>query len=106
MVVVEAFSFKFSFDAVLDKVTKISALSHTHPLKKGVNQEGFSTGDAKMIGKIGRTDIPPRFPYYVRTPMGDVRVLTPEESYGAKAQRGTTLCPSGPCVPIYSNNRD
>lgn len=66
---------------------------HTHPYTRGISQEGFSTGD-NVRGAS--------YPRYLRTPMGDARVL---RSFNGNTIDGTasgvSICPTANCLPKH-----
>ena len=101
MIVVRAFSFKGALTVDMGTGFTRVALSHTHPGANG-GQEFFSIDDAKFVGKIGSEKYPARMPYYLRTPLGDVRVLSPTTGGALRMQGGRLVNPEHR-LPAYGN---
>jgi len=79
MIKVDA-TFDFSFIPVGPRDLRIFMISHTHPAATGTSQEGFSRRDSRLVGSKRN----PGFRMNVRTPSGDVRILTPDTSRGVR----------------------
>jgi RHS repeat-associated protein len=76
--------------ARLQSDMSIVQYNHTHPNAPDYNQERFSSGDRTQV-------VASKLPFAVRTPAGDMRVLSP----GMNGYKGESLCGSGPCLPPH-----
>ena len=99
MIKVDA-TFDFSFIPVGPRDLRIFMISHTHPAATGTSQEGFSRRDSRLVGSKRN----PGFRMNVRTPSGDVRILTPDTSRGVRMQPGRSICGGSSCLPPHKFN--